>query len=71
MIDDDEKVSFDFLTIKWGKGDGIGEFPEYDEILKYTAADMDEEIVNITCALMQFMGGLPTDLLMMLIGMGM
>ncbi len=71
MIDDDEKASLDFLTIKWGKGDGIGEFPEYDEILKYTAADMDEEIVNITGALMQFMGGLPTDLLMMLIGIGM
>ena len=71
MTADDEKVSLDFLTIKWGKGDGIGEFPEYDEILKYTAADMDEEIVNITGALMQFMGGLPTDLLMMLIGMGM
>ena len=37
----------------------------------YTAADMDAEIVNISGALMQFVGGLPSDLLMLLMGMGM
>lgn len=71
VSDGSETIKFDFLTIKWGKGDGIGEFPEYDEILKYTAADMDAEIVNISGALMQFVGGLPSDLLMLLMGMGM